>query len=118
MRHLQELGIDSFDASILQKTAPRSLTQRVSRIAFGDDLAGIRYLSKHGHDIENWALFEPFQILPLESQADSPRRSRPRTRASTVFVEVQGVNLWIPAMLLLFRLFGFLRTNMFPKRQY
>jgi len=68
MRDLQELGIDSFDASILQKTAPRSLTQRVSRIAFGDDLAGIRYLSKHGHDIENWALFEPFQILPLEAQ--------------------------------------------------
>jgi hypothetical protein len=48
--------------SVLQQTAPRILTQFVSRIVFYDDFAGIYYRSKYGHDIENWALFEPFQI--------------------------------------------------------
>jgi hypothetical protein len=33
MVDLQKLGIDDFDASVLQKTAPRTLTQAVSRIA-------------------------------------------------------------------------------------
>ena len=75
MADLQKLGIGDFDASVLQKTAPRSLTQSVSRIVFNDGLAGIRYLSKHGHDIENWALFEPFQILILE--AEQLRRDDP-----------------------------------------
>ena len=75
MVDLQKLDIDDFDASVLQKTAPRTLTQAVSRIAFNQGLAGIRYLSKHGHDIENWALFEPFQILTLKAQ--SIRRDDP-----------------------------------------
>ena len=65
---LLRFGIEDLDASILQKTAPRILTQSVSRIAFNDGLAGIRYLSRHGHDIENWALFEPFQINVKEHQ--------------------------------------------------
>jgi hypothetical protein len=64
---LLRFGIEDLDASILQKSAPRILTQSVSRIAFNDGLAGIRYLSRHGHDIENWALFEPFQINVLET---------------------------------------------------
>ncbi len=65
---LLRFGIEDLDASILQKTAPRILTQSVSRIVFNDGLAGIRYLSRHGHDIENWALFEPFQINVLETE--------------------------------------------------
>jgi len=60
--HLQKFGLDEFDASVLQQTAPRILTQFVSRIVFNEGLAGIYYRSKYGHDIENWALFEPFQI--------------------------------------------------------
>lgn len=60
--HLEKFGVDDVDASILQKTAPRILTQFVSRIVFSAGFAGIYYLSKYGHDIENWALFEPFQI--------------------------------------------------------
>jgi hypothetical protein len=38
-------------------------------------LAGIYYRSKYGHDIENWALFEPFQIdakNPEPIRADDP----------------------------------------------
>src|SRR5437660_12749644 len=52
----------SFRNGCLQKTAPRILTQLVSRIVFYSGFSGIYYLSKYGHDIENWALFEPFQI--------------------------------------------------------
>ncbi len=60
--HLSRLGVEDIDASVLQKTAPRTLTQFVSRIIFYAGFSGIYYLSKYGHDIENWALFEPFQI--------------------------------------------------------
>jgi hypothetical protein len=60
--HLEKFGVHDFDASVLQMTAPRSLTQSVSRIVFSHGLAGIYYRSKYGHDLENWALFEPFQI--------------------------------------------------------
>ena len=60
--HLSRFGVDDLDASVLQKTAPRTLTQFVSRIVFYAGFSAIYYLSKYGHDIENWALFEPFQI--------------------------------------------------------
>ncbi|MGC2194437.1 MAG: RES family NAD+ phosphorylase [Terriglobales bacterium] len=60
--HLNKFGVEDIDASALQKTAPRTLTQFVSRIVFYAGFSGIYYLSKYGHDIENWALFEPFQI--------------------------------------------------------
>ena len=60
--HLEKFGLDDLDASVLQQTAPRILTQFISRIVFYNGLAGIYYRSNYGHDIENWALFEPFQI--------------------------------------------------------
>jgi hypothetical protein len=53
------LGIPDLDASVLQRTGPRSLTQSVSDVIYKEGFSGIRYLSKYGHDIENWALFEP-----------------------------------------------------------
>ena len=49
---------DDFDAHTLYATAPRSLTQHVSRMVFDNQFAGIRYLSKYGLDAECWALFE------------------------------------------------------------
>ena len=71
--HLEKFGLDDFDASVLQRTAPRILTQFVSRIVFYDDFAGIYYRSKYGHDIENWALFEPFQIEAKGLQTIQPQ---------------------------------------------
>ena len=65
--HLERFGVDDLDASVLQMTAPRGLTQLVSRLVFSEGVAGIYYRSKYGHDIENWVLFEPFQINPEES---------------------------------------------------
>jgi hypothetical protein len=67
--HLERFGMDDLDASVLQMTAPRGLTQLVSRVGFSEGAAGIYYRSKYGHDIENWALFEPFQINPKESES-------------------------------------------------
>jgi len=60
--YLKTFGIGDLDASVLQMTAARGLTQLVSRVAFSEGLAGIYYRSKYGHDVENWALFEPFQV--------------------------------------------------------
>jgi hypothetical protein len=67
--HLGQFRLDDLDASVLQMTAPRSLTQLVSRVVFSEGLAGIFYRSKYGHDIENWALFEPFQIKVQDSES-------------------------------------------------
>ena len=60
---LEKFGVDDLDASVLQQTAPRILTQFVSRAVFYEGFAGIYYRSKYGHEIENWALFEPFRIV-------------------------------------------------------
>jgi hypothetical protein len=70
--HLKTFGLDEFDASVLQRTAPRILTQFVSRTVFNGGFAGIYYRSKYGHDIENWALFEPFQIGVREPEIIRP----------------------------------------------
>jgi hypothetical protein len=88
--HLEKFALDEFDASVLQRTAPRILTQIVSRIVFNDGFAGIYYRSKYGHDIENWALFEPFQIEvrdPELIQPDDPDMQRALQLHSLKFKE-------------------------------
>jgi hypothetical protein len=88
--HLEKFALDEFDASVLQQTAPRTLTQSVSRIVFNDGFAGIYYRSKYGHDIENWALFEPFQIEVREPeliQPDDPDMQRALKLHSLKFKE-------------------------------
>ncbi len=61
------LDLDDVDASVLQRTAPREVTQEVSSIIFDHGFAGIYYRSKYGHELENWAIFEPFPIIPVGS---------------------------------------------------
>jgi hypothetical protein len=88
--HLKKFGVEEFDASVLQQTAPRILTQFVSRIVFNGGFAGIYYRSKYGHDIENWALFEPFQIEvrdPELIQPDDPDMQRALQLHSLKFKE-------------------------------
>jgi hypothetical protein len=70
--HLGRFGLDDLDASALQMTVPRNVTQLVSRIVFSNGLAGIYYRSKYGHDVENWALFEPFQINVQDPETIRP----------------------------------------------
>lgn len=58
-------GLHDLDGAALRLTAPRAFTQEVSRYVFGQSATGERrwnglsYLSKHGDDLQNWAIFEP-----------------------------------------------------------
>ena len=59
-------GLDDLDAGDVRRRAPRRLTQEISRYLFehGRDaqdvaVAGVRYLSRLGDDLVNWAIFEP-----------------------------------------------------------
>jgi hypothetical protein len=69
---LINLGIPDFDASVLQRSAPRILTQSVSEFVYGEGFDGIRYLSKYGHDLENWALFEPADLTDTLTSSIQP----------------------------------------------
>jgi RES domain len=68
-------GFDDFDAGDLRRRAPRALTQEISRHLFergrdpdGEPVAGLRYLSRLGDDLANWAIFEPNQPGDRESE--------------------------------------------------
>ena len=63
------LGLQDLDASVIQSASPRRITQLASRQAYEAGCAGVFYLSRYGHDLENWAIFEPFPIRPAEIQA-------------------------------------------------
>jgi hypothetical protein len=63
--HLTEFGLPDLDASVLHTSSPRKLTQLIPRIVYEERLSGIKYRSKFGYDIENWAFFEP---ITLESK--------------------------------------------------
>ena len=58
------------------------------RIVFNGGFAGIYYRSKYGHDIENWALFEPFQIKVQE-----PEPLRPDDRDLQRALELHSLKL-------------------------
>jgi RES domain len=63
-RDCVRLGIADIDASVLEGSAPRSLTQHASRIIYNAGFDGICYHSRYGHEIRNWGLFEPFKLEP------------------------------------------------------
>ena len=50
-----------------QQGEPRRLTQLASLKVNEAGLDGIYYRSRYGHDLENWALFEPFEISSTET---------------------------------------------------
>jgi hypothetical protein len=59
-----ELDLVDVDAAVLRLSAPRAFTQAVSRWIFETGrFDGIRYFSRYGDDVENWAVFEPFENL-------------------------------------------------------
>jgi hypothetical protein len=61
---LVEFGLEDLDAATIRVSAPRRLTQLISRAVYEETeaevrrFAGIRYLSRLGDDFENWAIFE------------------------------------------------------------
>jgi hypothetical protein len=81
-RDVARLGLTEVDAGILQPDTPRRLTQLASAKVYERGFAGIYYRSRHGHDLENWALFEPFLIDPLRAESisiDDPNLSQALT---------------------------------------
>lgn len=77
-------GIDDLDAAAIRLTVPRGFTQELSSFFEaqlddnGQAYAGIHFLSKHGDDIENWAIFEQQRmrgqspVLSLERENPDP----------------------------------------------
>jgi len=61
------LGFPDLDAVALQSSSPRTLTQLVSRVVYDMGLPGIYFRSRYGHNLENWALFEPCRLHDLKS---------------------------------------------------
>lgn len=57
-KHVVEHGLADLDAATIRLSAPRSLTQLISRHAFDAGHTGVRYLSKYGDEVVNFALFE------------------------------------------------------------
>ncbi len=69
---LRALSVEDLDAATLHLSAPRRLTQRAARIAFEAGFDGVHYRSRYGHEVENWALFEPFLVQPKETEDIDP----------------------------------------------
>ena len=67
-----KLGLEDLDVAILQQGKPRRLTQLSSLEVYKAGLNGIYYRSRYGHDLENWALFEPFQIRDKGARRSYP----------------------------------------------
>jgi hypothetical protein len=62
------LGLTDLDAGVLQNYSPRRITQLASLRIYEHGFSGVYYRSRFGHDLENWALFEPFKITPTDSR--------------------------------------------------
>ena len=60
--YLASFGLEDFDASTIQSSSRREITQMISRFVYEFGMDGIAYPSRYGHDLTNWAIFEPFKI--------------------------------------------------------
>jgi hypothetical protein len=65
-------GIYEVDAAGIRLELPPGITRRISRLVAEVTVEGLRvfqgiyYLSRHGDEIENWALFEPAEVRNKE----------------------------------------------------
>jgi hypothetical protein len=68
-------GLDEIDAATIRLRAPRAFTQQVSRYVYEQgSYAGIRYRSRLGDEVLNWAIFEaaPDGQSPLVATTAAP----------------------------------------------
>ena len=77
-KRLVHYGLEDFDGGDLRARAPRALTQEISRYVYDQGFAGLRYPSRLGDDIINWALFEPPPLQRVITRRSRCRR-RPRS---------------------------------------
>jgi hypothetical protein len=64
--HLGPRGEGDFDLHVLI-SQDRSLTQKAATLIYRMGYSGICYESRHGTDLVNWALFEPFQVQGIQN---------------------------------------------------
>ena len=76
---VQHYGLAELDAGTVRRSAPRAFTQEVSRHLFvhaRDDadkaVAGVRYRSRLGDELVNWAIFEPNAPSDATNEAIDP----------------------------------------------
>lgn len=77
-------GLDEIDAATIRLRAPRAFTQQVSRYVYEQAaFAGIRYRSRLGDDVLNWAIFEPAPDgqIPLRLRGWEGSRARALLRS-------------------------------------
>jgi hypothetical protein len=72
---------EKFDLPLLMSQR-RTLTQQMARYIYDLKYDGIYYQSRHGHDLENWAVFEPFGLTD-EQQSNLEADDRDFTEALT-----------------------------------
>lgn len=81
-QHLRVRRLDTtqaFDLALLM-SQDRALTQQIATIVYQLNYDGIYYQSRHGSELYNWALFEPFELdsiklLPIEAEDDHLKRA-------------------------------------------
>jgi hypothetical protein len=59
---LAECRYSFLDASVLVQAEHRSITQLASQYIRASGFDGIYYRSRHGLEVDNWAIFEPWRI--------------------------------------------------------
>jgi hypothetical protein len=75
---LVHYGLEDLDAGDLRMRAPRRFTQELSRFVYEASrdgeraFEGIRYRSRLGDEIDNWAIFEPAQLHEHVSEMIGP----------------------------------------------
>ncbi len=90
-RQIVHHGLADFDASTIRLTAPRPMTQAISRYVYDQtseaglrEFAGITYRSRLGDQIRNWALFEPV-ALHAATELLGQQRTEPIDRSDPDF---------------------------------
>jgi hypothetical protein len=87
-----KLGLTDLDLAVLQQGQPRRLTQRASLEIYKTGLSGIYYRSRYGHDLENWAIFEPFDLqITTGYEAISPRDPDLLRACAILGVEIEPI---------------------------
>lgn len=75
---LSDYGLDDLDAGDIRLRVPRGFTQEISRYIFEQTdqgqpaYAGIRYGSRLGDELTNWAIFEPNEPVDCEQAEIEP----------------------------------------------
>lgn len=98
-------GVTELGAAATRLSAPRALTQRLSRYVYeptGADshrrFAGIRYPSRLGDDFENWAILEPAELRDeLEDDAGLIGPDNPDLRAAMRLHRMNGLTIPRPS---------------------